>query len=51
MIKNFQYEQENLFGQLNQIEIDAQMTPCQRLFYKEIYKQHGDLITKLSTLD
>lgn len=27
------------------------MTPVQRLFYKEIYEQHGDLISKLSTLE
>lgn len=27
------------------------MTTCQRLFYKEIYEQHGDLITKLGTLE
>ena len=51
VIKSFQYELENLFGQLNQIEIDVQMTACQRLFYKEIFEHHGDLLTKLGSLD
>ena len=27
------------------------MTPCQRLFYKEIYEHHGDLLTKLGQLE
>lgn len=49
-IKNFQQELENIFGQLNQIELEVQMTQVQRLFYKEIYEQHGDLIAKLGSL-
>jgi len=27
------------------------MTPVQRLFYKEIYEQHADLIAKLGSIE
>jgi hypothetical protein len=34
VVKSFQHEIENMFGQVNQVELEVKMTPAQRLFYK-----------------
>ena len=51
MIKGYQHELDTLFGQLNQIELLAPMTNVQKLFYSEIYEQHGELLVNLSELE
>lgn len=51
VIKMTHTDLEKLFGEVSHIELNVPMTMAQSLMYKEIYKTHASLISKLVTLE